>query len=257
MVISMWGEHSLSKESAWAAGDVALNIKSVEDELWVLSRSADKGASGEADLSDWSRWALGSRAESIRLVPMFPDKSVVVKPESPFRLRPGVEARIYVRVPLWVGVQLTSDKSKVLTEIPSATLSLTWFGNPHEGELCYWISSSARREAIADPKRAHLAICPVQLKNSSSEDLLVEKLCLRVRWLSLYLQNEQLWANETKVAYRGGADMSQVSVSSGAPKEAIDATLIGHPRNLIKKSFSMRTFFSWGSDSHRQGVEHD
>ena len=257
MATGMWGEHSLKTESAFKSGDVALRVKSVKDELWVSSRFGESETTGSEQNSDWSRWALKKKAESIRLVPLLPDKSVVVQPENSFRLRPGVEARIYVRVPLWLGIQLIDDKSQVLTEIPSATLSLTWFGSPFEGELCYWISSSARRDAISDPKRGHLAICPVQLKNSSDEDLLVEKICLRVKWLSLYSHERQLWANETKVTYRGGADMSQVSVSSGAPKEASEAVLVSHPRELIKKSFSMRTFFSWGSDTPKQGVEHD
>ena len=43
-----------------------------------------------------------------------------------------------------------------------------------------------------------MAISPHQLINTSEEDLLIEKICLRVNYLSLFSSDEQLWSDENK-----------------------------------------------------------
>ena len=248
--LSIWSEHFFQEESALehTIGDLRLATKNHGDEVWLSAHHSPNERVPSGENSGWERWALGKPSPSIDLSPAFPDRSVVVKPESPFRLLPDVQARIYVRVPIWVTVKLSGKKGVQLSQMPSAILSLTWFGSPMEGELCYWLSSSAKREVIPDPNRSHLAICPVQLKNNSGEDLMVEKLCLRVQWLSLYEDQAQLWSNETKVFYDGAAEGSRVSVSNGPPREAGQATLKSPPRESAKKNFNIRTFFSLGKD---------
>jgi hypothetical protein len=255
----IWGEHTLDgeKTSTWQIGDLDLQIKEAGNELWIASENSSMKKLPNDHEIKWSRWARRKSSNCIRLEPLFPDKAIVVKPESPFRLLPGVEARVFVRVPIYIGVKLKQKSDNYLAELPSVTLSLTWFGGPTEGELCYWISSSARREITSDSKRDYLAICPIQLKNSSDQDLLVEKLCLRVKWLSLYDKDDQLWANETKVSYKGGNDLSQVSIISGPPREAEKASMINAAREITRKSFSIRTFFGLGSDESVRGVEHN
>jgi hypothetical protein len=254
----IWNEHSFKDDSPlrWRIGDLSLSAKNPGDEIWISQRycEANDQVEQEAELS-WARWALKKKSSALYLVPALPDRSVVVKPESAFRLLPGVQARIFVRVPVWVAVKPAGPQKRQLTEIPSAILSLTWFGSPVEGELCYWISSSARREVKIDAERPHLAICPVQLKNKSEEDLLIEKLCLRVKWLSLYESNGQLWSNSTSVSFQGTTEMSDVSVSSGPPLEAPKAELKSVPREAAKRSFAIKTFFSFGHEDNPTGSE--
>ncbi len=244
---SLWASHGLEGDTprSWSVGDLSLSALTVQDEIWLAHHHQQANVeSAEPAKKDWSRWALKKPSAAVSLKPVFPDKSVVVKPEVPFHLLPGVQVRVYVRVPLWVAVASSSKDEQLLSEFPAVVLSLTWFGTPMEGELCYWISSSARRQITTDLYKSHLAICPVQLKNSSEEDLLVDKLCLRVRWLSLFDAEGQLWSNETKVSYKGSDMVSQVSVSSGAPREAPGATLRSGPREHLRRSFGIKTFFS-------------
>ncbi len=253
--MTWWGEQLLESDEVHCrrAGELSLLLKQVEDELWIAEQRAETSETDPA----WARWAIKKKYKKVYIQPRFPDKAVVVKPENPFRLQPGVAARIFVRVPVCASVALEKQSSNVLIDFPSAVLSHTWFGGPTEGELCYWISSSARRKILVDSTRDYLAICPVQLRNKSPEDLLVEKICLRVQWLSMYEKDGQLWANETKVHYKGGDDASQVFVSNGPPAEAENARLIAPPREQIKKSFSIRTFFGLGADEPLRGVENN
>lgn len=239
-----WGEHTVEGKLAaeWTAGDLQLRAKAEEDEIWISGKYPAHPSSGKQQ-AEWSRWALKKPSPSLNIVPVFPDRSVVVQPENPFWLLPGVQVRVYVRVPIWVSLRLPARENRLLAELPSVVLSLTWFGTPTEGELCYWISSSARRTPASDNGQEHLAICPLQLKNTSNEDLSVQKICLRVKWLALFERDGRLWSNETKVQFRGAADASHVQVQSGPPGEAAGAELISPAREGFKRGSVLRTFF--------------
>ncbi|RMI15118.1 MAG: DUF432 domain-containing protein [Calditrichaeota bacterium] len=231
-------------------GSLHLWIRSTTDELWLAYRHQESANGAEAtsepsafpvpeDLQ-WHRWTFSHKSFEFHLRPIFPDLPVVVKPEYPFRVTPEVRTKIYIRVPLWVQVRL---KDTVITEIPSVVLSHTWFGSFTDGELCYWISSAARKKIDPDPTRPFLAICPVHIRNRSDEELLVEKICLRVKWLSLYLLEDQLWANEARVNYRGRESVSEIEVFRRPPPEAPGAKLITPPREE-SRSFAAKTFAS-------------
>ena len=249
---SFWGEHELPTEPPqnWTVGDITIWGKRVDNEVWLahkkesVNHHASQTSANENDQQspeaiekklEWSRWSIGQEPEKILVNPIFPNYPVVVKPETPFRLRPKIKTKIFIRIPLWVKISLPNASDLTLIEIPSVQLSYTWFGKFTEGELCYWISSSARVKAISDLERPHLAICPVNIKNQSNEDLLVEKVCLRVNGLSLFILEGQLWANETNIAYRGSNDISRIEVSNKAPSDAPKAKKYPSPESQAKE----------------------
>lgn len=191
---------------------------------------------------DWSRWAVEKEEIKIRVLPVFPDRSVVVKPELSFRLTEGARARIFIRVPIWIRIELIAKLPETLLELPSAILSNTWFGSFVEGELCYWISSGARRKIEQDPDRPYLAICPIQIIDATNEELMIEKLCLRVQNLSMFYNGRQLWSDHTIIYYKGKTATSQIEVAHVAPKEAPKSKLVSKPRIVLKKGIATRTF---------------
>jgi len=252
-----WGEHDLDNTGAGAynIGPLYLRCRVKGDELWLAQYykpeklSSDDPKVKEA-LSDdskikWSRWAATETPKKIRFTPVFPEKPVLVKPDYPFRLVSAAKARVYVRVPLRVRVEILTNDYNTLTEIPIIVCSLTWFGAFTGGELCYWITSSARRKAEPDPKRPYMALCPVFMKNNSAEELFFEKLCLRVEALSIYSYEDQLWGNETVVSYKGSENISDIEILKGAPKEiSKSAALLSDPLNPGPRGFTSRTFTS-------------
>lgn len=190
----------------------------------------------------WSRWALRNEGMSVQLSPVFPNLPVVVKPEYQFKLIQGGSAEIYVRIPVWIQVKALSENDLRITELPSLQLSRTWFGSFFDGELCYWFKTTARRVLEENIFKPHLCVCPIEIVNNSDEELEIDKLCLRTEQLSIFMDAKSLWSDHMTIEYKGGNNFSDIIVSGKPPKEAKDATLIGTPRNPVRKGFAQRTF---------------
>ena len=61
--------------------------------------------------------------------------------------------------------------------------------------------------------------------------------------LSLYLCENQLWANKTQINFRGSNDISRIVIDKNAPKNMAKMRLICGPRSLEKrKGFAAKTF---------------
>jgi len=218
----------------------ALQLK----ELQGTSITEQTGEDYVYDLPDrgWSRWALRSAKPEISLIPTFPDLSFIVRPDYPFRLAPGAQAKIYTRIPLSIGVFDKSDGMLKLCEINTVEMVKSWFGTFEDGEVCYWLKTTASQVVRQEMFRAHRCYCPVVIKNNSSEFLNVEKLCLRVDRLSVFELENKLWSDEMKIVHEGGDNFSDLIVSGKPPNEAPKAKLIGKPRNPVRKGIAERTF---------------
>lgn len=248
---SLWGEYPIPGERPvlWQIGPLHLWCKSLDNELWIASRRAD--GVGETSIDpdrenglDWSRWALDHPYKTLHLVPVFPDRPVVIKPDVPFRLRKdGGRATVYVPVPLWIKIDLSDGNGQTtLIEIPTVCFSDTWCGSYTHGELCYWISSYAEGTLNIEELPFHVAACPIRMKNGSNSDLLIDKLCLYVENLSLFEREGKLMADETKIDFQEGSEVSQVEVTGKEPIP--NAKLIAAPRNIQRRSFSARSLLT-------------
>lgn len=235
-----WGRHPLPTDETLtvAVGPLLLRARARPDEIWLAhvpgdgtrsGRRAEGPPSGEGE---WVRWPVSEAPKEIALAPLFPPRAVVAEPGPAFRLLPRGRARIYVRVPLWARVDaiLGDAAARRLTEVPTVVLSDTWWGGVTEGELCYWLATTARRRVPFEVFQPHLVVCPLELSNRSDEELPVEKLVLRVAYLSLFSDQGRLWADETRVRYQGPAAGSEIEVAGTAPPEAPAAVRVAEPR---------------------------
>lgn len=245
---AFWGQLDLGTEQTVCLqyNHCHLWLKKANQELWVaheyfLEEEVDACAPPK-ELSNWRRWALKNEATHFTLQPRMPDMSVVVRPDADFYLMPGAEVRIYVYVPVWLRVKLVVNEDLNIVKIPSEILSKTWFGSHLEGELCYWVSSNAVRAHPEEDGQPNLCVCPVQIKNTSNEKLLVSKFCLRVKFLSIYLKGTQLWSNETKVFYKGPEEISDIKISSTPPIEASEAEQITPSEECFESKLTIKTF---------------
>lgn len=248
--LDLWGERTLPRPDALERVDVGpltLWLRSLHNEIWVAHRQQGEqtGPPDEKpDEMDWSRWALVDRPHRLRLRPVFPDRPLVVKPEHPFTLLRRAEARLYVRIPVWVRLEAIEEgrgRATVLTEIPTEPLSDTWWGDFLDGELAYWLSTTGRRVVTPDLFRPNLVMATLQLSNLSEDDLAVEKLALRVEHLSIYLKEDRLWAEEVKVHYHGEELGSEIHMDDEPPVEA-EGALELTPARAQARSFRARTF---------------
>ncbi|MDR9410976.1 MAG: DUF432 domain-containing protein [Balneolaceae bacterium] len=218
-------------------------IKKDNGEFWISKKYAD-----EKDLqpsvnedNEWARWAPKENDTEIEISPVFPDLPVIVGSEFPLKLIPGAKIKIYCRIPVWMKVSVKKS-DYVMQEVPAVKLSRTWFGTPIEGELCYWLTSKARRNLVDVEKKPYLINCPIEITNKSETDLTFERFCYRVERLGIYLLNNELWADETKIVYHGEEQHSDVSMTGKLPADLGKGKLISKPRNPVSKSLATRTF---------------
>lgn len=236
-----WGDHpiSIGDPAAWHIGNLGLWCRQEPGEIRITHAYHEEAAPQDMPMEDasWSRWALKRAVDTVRILPALPNRPVVVQPDSPFRIATGARAKVFVRVPLWARIEIPDNPPLQLTEIPSVVLSNTWFGSFIEGELCYWLSSKASSRIGTDDFEPHLALCPLKIENDSGEVVLVEKLRLDVQGLSLFRQDRQIWADETRLSFKGETEASEVVISGHAPEEAPEAVLIASARSPVRKGF--------------------
>ncbi|HQU74499.1 MAG TPA: hypothetical protein PLG66_19495, partial [Calditrichia bacterium] len=141
-----WGKVSLpdNEPGLFSLGHLRLWLKFFDGDLWLCPVQA---AETEAEIAlpaapNWQRWTLGKRHGQLEIVPALPDLPLVINPEDPLHLPPGIECQIYVSIPLWVELQIGKNS---LLRVPTLQLSKTWFGNFVAGELCYALTTRARR----------------------------------------------------------------------------------------------------------------
>jgi len=240
-----WGRHLLAEigEKSLQFGPRRLRMIFREGEIRIAVEDAVGPTHPDAA---WSRWATPGGEREIMLQPVLPDRAVVLEPEQPFHLLPRASARIYVRVPLWIRIQLPSAESPtanlLLDEIPTVSLSDTWWGSMAEGELAYWLTTTARREMRPELFQPHLAVCPLFVTNGAASDLRIEKLSLRVAHLSLFARGGELWSDECRVSWQGDGEESRVDVSGQPPAEAPNAERVAAPRTPVQRGLRARTF---------------
>ncbi|NGP77974.1 DUF432 domain-containing protein [Balneolaceae bacterium YR4-1] len=249
MNIDKWGEFTLSsgeKADFFRLGDLRLWLKYKDEEIWIGHQYAGHADSKEAldsppeDL-EWARWAPKEPGNTIKLMPVFPDLPLVVNSEYPLRVNPGASIQIFTRIPVWLRISIGKNDT-VLTELPSIKLSRTWFGTPIEGELCFWAITKARRSLSNVERKPHMVSCPIQITNKTEEDLNFDKFCFRVERLKLFVYNEELWSDETRIVYQGEEQYSDINMSGRLPKGMENAKLISPPRKPEHRSLATRTF---------------
>ena len=246
---SIWKTYdtkTLANPMYFRVGQTDIWIKLNNSEIWVATSDV---ANVEEELANqdppkdvsWARFAHSSKGTEIEIAPVFPNLPVIVSSEYPLKISAGAKIQIFTRIPVWVQVKLPAQ-NYVLAELPSLKLSRTWFGNPIEGELCYWQKTKARRKLSELNDAPYFIKCPITIHNKTHEDLDFEKFCYRVDRLSIFNVNNELWADETLIEYHGEDQNSDITMNGKLPSTVGEGTLLTKPRNPVSKSFATRTF---------------
>lgn len=227
-------------------GDLHVWIKSKNDEVWIAhgyNHELKEKPGSQRPPSDltWGRWADKSGSEEVEILPVYPDKPLIVHSEYPLKVSPNTRIQIFSRIPIWVRISLAKNHYQLL-ELPTVKLSRTWFGTPVEGELCYHATTKARRDLSSVDKKQYVVSCPILIHNKSGDELDFEHFCFRVERLSMYQHNGDLWADETEIIYHGEDLNSDVIMTGKLPQGIAKKDQISRPRKQIQKSLATRTF---------------
>ena len=121
-------------------GHLLVEFSRGENEVCLASkRLSDEEADAALDRDEpvsWTSWAVCTGAKGVKVLPGLPDLPVLARQDSPFRLLPGEETRVYLRIPVSVKVCLGERDDELLAEFPSETMPRVWFGEaPADDEL--------------------------------------------------------------------------------------------------------------------------
>lgn len=222
--------------------DLTKRTKDDDDEIQLSEGPPKASASGKpADLK-WNRWAMREEINEVSFRPIFPDRSVVIKPEYPFKIAHKASVKVYTRIPVFIRITPTKFPDHIITEIPSIKMTGTWFGDFLTGELCYRITTTARREISDELYEDHLCFAPLYITNNADEDLPFDKMSLKVDQLSIFKGPKGMWADETKITYTGEDNLSEITMTGKTPSEIKDPVLLMKPRLPVRKNMAVRTF---------------
>lgn len=237
----IWGEISMKKNSSHdiVIQEVQLSVQSSSDIL-SFSVNCNKNSNEEAKVNR----VIGTAAE-IHLLPALPDRTLIVKPKKNLSILPSTRFKFYVYLPvtfqLYAGVVKPENK---IFEHALANLSSTWFGEPHDGELCYALYSSFDTEISSVKERDSYVICPIEITNASKEVLEVKRLAVRGVHLNIYSNGEMMISNKVKINYLGLDPLSNVTFSKGATStipnlKQIATARVPEDKTILKRSFQL------------------
>lgn len=167
------------------------------------------------------------------VLPVLPDRAVVVRPEHPLFVLEGQRVDLFMSIPIWLRL-IPGAEGPPMLDVPSFRLSDTWFGpSTRSGELGYASKTSARTSHEDVPRDlVHRAIAKVSLVNKADTVMPVERLSLPVAHLSLWSDAEHgLWVNPVTVERDRSGDVARVELSSEPPSECGAAELVAGPRS--------------------------
>lgn len=226
-------------------GEWQLAHHRLDEELEEVSWSRRAIREMSEDLASVERFAAGVDADQLRLQPCVADRSVVARPRVPFHILPRQTAKLYVSTPLWIQVQV-GRSGRTLIDIPTRRLSDTWFGSStREGEVAYALKTHARVRLTEMPARTYRAITPVVFENDGTDVLEVDRMNLPVPYLALYANEEdRLWTQAVTLTRREGAEMAELDLKKGPPKEAGRAHRLSDARHKAEDNIVVRAFSS-------------
>lgn len=239
----------------WRIGPSVFWLERQAREWRIYQAPADDGAEQALELATRvdagdlpsaataNRFSFSRPPTPLTLRPLLADRAVVIRPESPFFVPPGETVTLFVSTPLWVHFGVGAPEVKLL-DAPIQRPSDTWFGpSTLEGELCYASRTAARLDLVGLSARPHRATTPVRIRNQAVDALLLERIRVPVRYLTLY-QGERgfLWTEPLTLTREADGDLAGLELGRRPAREAGRTTAVSEPREHAERNLAVRAF---------------
>lgn len=211
------------------------------------TRVLSSGADGDElrDPDGVERFLVRKTSAECSVMPALADRSVVSRPERPFRLLAGEAATLFVSSPVWVRVAVGPD-NRTLTELPSIVPSDTWIGpSTREGELCYASRTHGRLSLEELTLRPQRAVTPVTIENGGHDALRIERLNLPTPYLSIFSGSRGfLWTEAVTLVREEDDERARLRVTPGPSEPARGGKLLVDPRETRAENGLFHAFSS-------------
>jgi hypothetical protein len=191
------------------------------------------------------RFSLNESKETLSITPQLADRSVIVRPNTPFFILPGEEVTVFLSTPTWLKLEVGHQK-KLLREIPIYRPSDTWFGaSTLKGELCYSTKIFAQLDLGKLQKLHYRATTAVVIRNRAADPILLERLRIPVSNLCLYEATDgSLWTQTINLDRQESIEAAQMKIGESPHPHAGATQLLTSARKPLKGLFNLRVFNS-------------
>ena len=196
---------------------------------------------------EWHRWVVGELCRQIMVLPVMPDRPVVVRPELPVKIPKDQEALFFVSIPVWARIVAKKQEHTILCEEPSVIRSNIWFGDLMSGELCYSLRSRARRRMVDIEAEPHRVACPVRIRNTTGSQFDVERFCVHIEHLNIYKGSTRLWTNEVLISFQGEDTASRIEYAQTPPDYETIEGILSEARTQLRKTLLKRSLGTFKS----------
>lgn len=251
-MVKWWGEVALpaGRERRWRLGPGSTVLRRAPDSWWIRHEGGADPRSEAFEVVDleasdaWEsggdvnqRLAFEGDVPALEVVPMTPDRPLVLELEHPTLVLSGESVMLWVQVPLWLGLRLPGAR-ETLADFPIWRPSDTFVGKPTAGELCYAGRTHARRQPDPALRRAQRALTRVHVRNASPSPLALTSLSVPVPRLSLY-SDAAGWLSlqGIEVTHRGDTPDAEIDPGTGPIDSLGPATLVQGPRRQATGRF--------------------
>ncbi|GAB6090721.1 hypothetical protein [Spirochaeta dissipatitropha] len=189
----------------------------------------------------WQDFIPDHPGDSIGILPILPETSVVVRTEVPISLGAGRSITMYGAIPLWLSIRVVDSEDKhnkkresspgrdgysnvgtPLLTIPELTLSKTWFGGPMTGRLCYRSDKTMSYTPELEIDPLAYAVCPIHIRNSMRTSMVIGSIAVPTEQLRMYRTRGadhelNFWTNTVIATYSGSEELN-LTVMDRKPK---------------------------------------
>ncbi|MCA9600306.1 MAG: hypothetical protein KC776_43680 [Myxococcales bacterium] len=253
-----WGSARVpvGRRARWRIGPLTLDVTRLEREWLVTHRSTENGHDDQVQVepelepteeleagTQVARFGVSHDGDEIELVPVMPDRAVVTRPEHPVTVPARESATMYVGAPLWIRIR-EPKKDRTLLDLPAVRPIQTFWGvDTCEGELCYATRTYGRLRLSDARVPPHRVLTAVRIENDEATPLLIERLHLPVRVLSVYSDDQdRLWSEAVTLSRKQGEEFAELSLEKNPGPEAANAQRVSKAREKAEKNELVRAF---------------
>ncbi len=229
----------LRQENGWSLAAEPAHMQNPSSDVLP---GADSGisftSSSKPEELTWSRYYVDDPGNSLAADLILPDRPLAAQPKEPILIPNGESAEFVTLIPLNLRLK-TMENSRTLLSLPSMQLSKTLFGSPDTGEIVYASPLEVHHGGSDIAVPPSCARCDIKVQNVSGSTLDFSRICIRVEYLGLYLENGTIVTDGIVFAFRGGENGSSLSFTrrNGTGIEKIQPPEIPGYSKLIRKSF--------------------
>lgn len=183
------------------------------------------------------------RSQNLFIQPALPPKPVVFRNNKTVSIRQHQSIRIYLAVPLYIQLYYkATDADHLIAEYETERLTDTWFGEPDNGTPAFSVGSRFALSAADLLMSQHEVLVPVQIQNTSTQLLDLQRLLIRVDLMNLYQVGNQIISDLASIEFKGPGQTGNLGFSTDKAVHGQSPLLVAKSRQSAARNILGHSF---------------